>query len=115
MAKRNKNGVDNKLTKKQNNDIKYNINIFKKDYDIFEITFPFIKDILLVCRDIPGRIYNLENNSWTYPIQQYTSLIQKLKSKKDVIIEKDLTEEEIQYIQVVELGDDEDLFYYSIS
>ena len=111
MVKRSKNVVDNKLTKKQNNEIKYNINIFKKDYNIFEITFPFNKDILQVCRDIPGRIYNLENKSWTFPIQQYTSLIQKLKFKKDIIIEKNLTAEEIQNIQIVEIGNDEDFIY----
>jgi hypothetical protein len=53
----------------------------------------------------------LENKSWTFPIQQYTSLIQKLKFKKDVIIEKDLTAEEIQNIQIVAIGDDVDFIY----
>jgi DNA replication protein DnaC len=51
----------------------------------------------------------MDTKSWSFPIQQYKSLIQKLKTKKDFSIEKDLSEKEINNIQVVII--DEDNFF----
>ncbi len=54
----------------------------------------------------------MDTKSWSFPIQQYKRLIQKLKTKKDFSIEKDLSEKEIINIQVVII--DQDDFFINV-
>ncbi len=53
----------------------------------------------------------MDTKSWSFIIQQYKSLIQKFKTKKDFSIEKDLSEKEINNIQVV-IIDQDNFFIY---
>jgi hypothetical protein len=111
MVKQNKNGVEKQNEKKKRNEIQNNIVFSKKDYNRFEISFPYNQDILQICKETAGRKFDLDTKSWSFPIQQYKSLIQKLKTKKDFSIEKDLSEKEINNIQVV-IIDQDNFFIY---
>lgn len=88
------------------------VSMYKTDFNRFEIQFPYDRVIVQICRDIPGRRF-MDNKRWSFPIQQYNILTNKLKKVPKIEIINELTKSELDEIQVVLLAEDEYSFQVS--
>ena len=83
---------------------------FKKtDYNRFTMQFKYCKKLVEICKSIPGRQFNTMDNSWSFPINQYNIVTEKIALINNVTIENGLKDDEINDIQVVIFSEEPDL------
>ena len=85
------------------------VSFTKNDYNRFAIQFRYLKQLVELCKSIPGRKFNTNDNSWSFPINQYNNILEKIELVKNVTIENRLNDEEINDIQVVIYNEEPDL------
>ncbi len=76
------------------------------DFNMFELfTNGYKQSIVDICRSTIGREYNQKQKLWSFPIQQYERLVQKIKDLGEIKIIRELDEVEKEKFQVVIVDD----------